>query len=95
VILWGNGRHNVLEVRFSRLCNDRDADAFARDLMRCWAMCVDVLRVMQWWAQLWGLMGVMVVVFGGWWGVVFDDIGEESRGEVGYKLIIGRSYVVG
>ena len=65
MILCGKGRPSVLVVGLSWLCNDRDADAFARDLRRCWAMCVEMLRAMHWWAQLWGLMGVIEVVLGG------------------------------
>ena len=42
-----------------------DLDAFARDLSRCWAMCVEKLRAMHWWAQLRGLMGVVVSAVGG------------------------------
>jgi hypothetical protein len=79
VILWGNGRPIVPREVFSRLlCADNDADAFARDLRRCWpTMCVEMLRVMHWWAQ-----------FGdsrGYWRVC---------GVVGYSLVsLGRSPV--
>jgi hypothetical protein len=47
------------------LWSDRGADAFAKDLRRCWARCVEKLRAMHWWAQLRGLKGVMVSVVGG------------------------------
>jgi hypothetical protein len=75
VILWGNGRPSVLKEGFSKFGADHDADAFARDLMRCWVMCVEMLRAMHWWAQLWGLKGCV-----GWWGVVFGDLGWSPVG---------------
>jgi hypothetical protein len=61
VILCGNGRPNVPRIGIS-LWSDRDA--FARDLSRCWAMCVEKLRAMHWWAQLRGLREVVVSAAG-------------------------------
>jgi hypothetical protein len=94
----GNGRPNVLRVGLSRFGADHDAAAFARDLSRCWAMCVQILRAMHWCAQLWGLKAVVVVVLGGgvkclvgfsvWWpwgGVlsVWSGVGHRGQSCVG------------
>ena len=61
----GKGKPNVPRVGMEWLCSDRGADAFAKDLRRCWARCVEKLRAMHWWAQLRGLRGVIVDVVGG------------------------------
>jgi hypothetical protein len=46
----------------SWLWSDCGADALAKDLRRCWARCVQMLRAIHWWAQLRGLRKAMVVV---------------------------------
>jgi hypothetical protein len=59
-----------------------DRDAFAMDLSRCWAMCVEKLRDMHWWAQLRGLRVVVVSAVGG--GVyAFVALGRSPVGKEG------------
>ena len=50
-------------VGLSGLCKDRRADV--RERRMCFAKEVLMLSAKHWWAQMWGLTGVVVAVVGG------------------------------
>jgi hypothetical protein len=55
------------------------------DLSRCWAMCVEKLRAMHWWARLRGLRGLRGVVVSAVGGGVyaFVALGSSPVGKEG------------